>query len=49
MRILVCIASSGPHNHPYKIKMLEEYAAMPFETDAIVRGTEINQRTFNKV
>ena len=41
MRILVCIASSGPHNHPYTIKMLEEYAAMPFETDAIVRGTEI--------
>jgi hypothetical protein len=41
MRILVCIASSGVDNHLYTIKMLEEYAAMPFETDVIVRGMEI--------
>ncbi|CAB1073872.1 hypothetical protein D1AOALGA4SA_1983 [Olavius algarvensis Delta 1 endosymbiont] len=41
VRVLVCIASSGVKNHPYTIRMLEEFAKMPFDVDVIVRGTEI--------
>ena len=41
IRVLVCIASSGVKNHPYTIRMLEEFAKMPFDIDVIVRGTEI--------
>ncbi len=40
LRILLCVASSGKRNHPLTLRILEEYAAMPFDTHAIVRGTE---------
>jgi len=41
LRILLCVASSGVHNHPYTIKMLEEFAGMPYVTHVVVRGMEI--------